>query len=181
MMDIVFPKGNEPLFVEMASKLGYTSLCFVYDIKSFPAGKLKYDIDVKYGVLCSEKDVFKAKKLSDAVFVKAPENARHLVESNKNISVFDFEYNLQKDFLHQKRSGLNHILCSLCLKNNIKICFSFNSLLKTEVGFRDVILGRIEANIRLCRKYKNSVVFGSFASSPYEMRAFKDLSCFFKF
>lgn len=31
MLDIVFPKNNEEEFIDMAKKLGYLSLCFVYE------------------------------------------------------------------------------------------------------------------------------------------------------
>ena len=33
MIDIVFPEKNESKFISMAEKLGYSSLCFIYDYK----------------------------------------------------------------------------------------------------------------------------------------------------
>ena len=41
MIDIVFPKGNEKEFIEIAEKLGYTELIFVYEHK-FPDVKDKF-------------------------------------------------------------------------------------------------------------------------------------------
>jgi RNase P/RNase MRP subunit p30 len=178
-MDIVFPKGNEEKFIETAKKLRYNSLCFVYNIKDFSSIKKDYDFDIKYGVICSEKDTNKAKKLSKLVFVKSPINPRHLIENNKGIIVFDLELSNDKDSLHQKRSGLNHILCSLCTKNDITIGFSFDSLLNIIFLKREVVLGRIAANIGLCRKYKVETIIGSFARDPYEMRDYNDLKSLF--
>ncbi|TKJ17392.1 hypothetical protein CEE44_02555 [Candidatus Woesearchaeota archaeon B3_Woes] len=179
MIDFVFPDGNEKEFIEMAGKLGYNSLCFVYSLKDFNSKKKKYSgFDIKYGVLVDEKKVPK-NKLSDFVLVKCRENTRNVIEKNKDLIVFGFELDNKKDFIHQRRSGLNHIMCTLAAKNNIKIAFSFSSLLNADDRQRNVLLGRIESNIKLCRKYKTKVVVGSFASKPYEMRAFNDLLALF--
>jgi RNase P/RNase MRP subunit p30 len=174
-MDIVFPKGNEEKFIEVSKKIGFDSLCFVYTLNEFS----RKNFDVKYGVLCSEKEIIKAKRLSNLIFVKAPENPRKLIEGCKNVIIFDFEQNFQKDFLHQKRTGLNHILCSLCAKNDITIGFSFRSFLEADLKQRNVLIGRMMANIKLCLKYNVKMMFGSFANEPYDMRSIKDLESFF--
>ena len=175
MIDFVFPNGNEKEFIEIAKKLGCNSLCFVYSLKDFNLKKKKYSgFDIKFGVLVDEKKVSR-NKLADFVLVKCGENTRNVIEKNKDLVVFGFESDNKKDFIHQRRSGLNHIICNLAAKNNIKIAFSFSSLLNSDNKQRNVLLGRIESNIKLCRKYKTKIVIGSFASKPYEMRAFNDL------
>ncbi len=179
MIDFVFPSGNEKEFIDVARKLGYNSLCFVYSLKDFNSKKKKYsDFDVKYGVLVDEKKISK-NKLSDFVLVKCRENTRNVIEKNKDLVVFGFDNSDKKDFIHQRRSGLNHIMCSLATKNDIKIAFSFNDLLNSDNKQRNVLLGRIASNIKLCRKYKTKIVIGSFASKPYEMRTFNDLTALF--
>ena len=85
----IFPENNEKEFITVAKKLGYTSLCFVYTLKNFK--NKKYDLDIKYGILASEKEIKKAKNLSNRVFVKASENSRNLLEKTKDIILFDFE------------------------------------------------------------------------------------------
>ena len=177
MRDIVFPNGNEAEFIKIASKLGYDSLCFVYDNKNF--NKIKTNFNVNYGLIVSERDIKKVKKMCDVVFVKSGENARPLIEGNKDIVVFGFEEDNKRDFIHQRRSGLNHIMCKLAFKNNIKLGFNFNYLLNSDIKKRNIIMGRIAANIKLCKKYKVKMVFGSFASNPYEMRNYNDLKTFF--
>ncbi len=179
MIDFVFPNKNEEEFVEMARKLGYNSLCFVYSLKDFNSKKKKYSgFNVKYGVLVDEKKIPKLKS-ADFVLVKCSDNTRNVIEKNKDIIVFGFEQDNKKDLIHQRRSGLNHIICNLAAKNNIKIGFSFGCLLNANNQQRNILLGRIVSNIKLCRKYKTKIVIGSFASNPYEMRAFNDLIALF--
>lgn len=174
-IDIVFPHNNEENFIKIAKKLGYRSLIFVYNSKDYSARKSADDFDIEYGILSDENNIHKSKKLASLVFVKAGDNPRHLIESNKNIIVFDFEKNPKIDMFTQRRSGLNHILCDLAAKNNIEIGFSFNSLIEADNKKRNILLGRITANIKLCKKYKNDTIFASFAKEPYEMRSQKDL------
>ncbi len=180
MIDIVFPNGNEEEFIKIAKKIGYDSLCFAYPLKDFfQQKKKKYDFKITYSILADDKTINKLKKTNDIVLVKSTENARNIIESNKNIIIFGLEQNNKKDFIHQKRSGLNHIMCSLATKNNIKIGLSFNSLLSASEQKRNILLGRMIDNIKLCRKYKTKVIIGSFAANPYEMRAYNDLISLF--
>ncbi len=181
MIDFVFPQNNEKEFVEIAKKLGYSCLCFVYSLKSFKPKKIKSDLRIKYGVLVEEKNLRKFNKLKtvDFVLVKCNDNTRRVIEKNKDLIVFGFDEDNKKDLMHQRRSGLNHIMCNLAAKNNIKVGFSFSLLLNADNKQRNVLLGRIESNIKLCRKYKTKIVIGSFTSKPYEMRALNDLVALF--
>ena len=179
MIDIVFPKDNENEFISMAKKLDYEGLIFVYSLKNFPNNVIKSDIPISYGLLVEDKDIRKAKKKSDYIFVKNCKNIRGFIECNKNVIFFDCESDFKKDFIHQRRSGLNHVICKIATKNNNKIGFSFNDLLKSEGSKRSIIFGRIKSNIKLCNKYKTPIVLGSFAYDPYEMRPKNDLISFF--
>ena len=84
----------------------------------------------------------------------------------------------RKDFMHQRNSGLNHVLCTLAKEHNVAVGFSFSSILHSLQKAKD--LGRIIQNIHLCRKYKISMVIGSFAKDAWELRNEKDLQAFFK-
>lgn len=182
MIDFVFPNKNEGEFINIAKKLGYGSLCLVYALKDFNSRKkLNSDLEIKYGILVDEKNIFKFKKpkQADFVLVRCKENTRRVIEKNKDIIVFGFEQDNKKDLIHQRRSGLNHIICNLAAKNNIKIGFSFSYLLNADNKQRNILLGRVVSNIKLCRKYKTKIVIGSFASKPYEMRSFNDLIALF--
>jgi len=84
----------------------------------------------------------------------------------------------RKDSLHQRNSGLNHVLCILARDHTVAIGFSFSSILRSQK--RGELLGRMMQNIRLCRKYRVQMVIGSFAQTPWELRNEKDLQSFFQ-
>lgn len=84
----------------------------------------------------------------------------------------------RKDFMHQRNSGLNQVLCVLAKENNVAVGFSFSSILHAEKRGR--VLGRIMQNIRLCRRYKVPMVIGSFAKNDWDVRNEKDLQAFFQ-
>ncbi len=84
----------------------------------------------------------------------------------------------RKDFMHQRNSGLNHVLCALAREHHIAIGFSFSSILHSKQRAKD--MGRMIQNIHLCRKYKLLMVIGSFAKEEWDVRNKKDLQAFFK-
>jgi RNase P/RNase MRP subunit p30 len=178
MMDIVFPKNNEKELILNAEALGYKEIFLVYPISSFRKIDLKTRLSVKYGVFCEEKNIEKAKRLSLPLFVKNPAKIQHLFESNKNLYAFDIEQNNKQDSVISRKSGLNHVLCKLANKNNIKICFSFKSLLEIDIKQRSVMIGRLKKNISLCKKYKVDYILASFASNLSEMRGSSDINSF---
>jgi len=175
--DIVFPEKNESEFVDMAVRLGYTKLIFVYDYTPNMGSILKKikritKIEVEIGLLAEEKHIRKAKKLVNFVLVS---QAKRGAFENKDITVCNLERISRRDFMHHRGSGLDSVLCKLAQKNNITITFSLYSMLKGT----EKIIGRIKQNIKLCRKYKIKTVIASFASDPYEMRGYKDLESLF--
>lgn len=99
--------------------------------------------------------------------------ARTALESKQTDILLSPEKHVLKDFMHQRNSGLNHILCKLANKNNIAIGISFSDLLREKMLHKR--LGRIMQNIKLCRKYKVKLVLASFAKNEYETRNPKDL------
>lgn len=102
-----------------------------------------------------------------------------LALSSKYVDVLlDPHIGQRKDFMHQRNSGLNHILCALAKQYNVSVGFSFSAIL--ESNNRSALLGRIMQNIRLCRKYKVQIVIGSFAKNKWQVRNEKDLQAFFK-
>ena len=180
MIDVVFPDKNEKDFIDVAEALGYTGLIFVYEHK-FPSQKEKFKTKLKIhdALLVQPKKVISVKNKSALVFVQAEEDNRFVLEKARPDMVFAFEEAQKRDFMHQRGSGLNHILCRLAKENVVKIGFSFNSVLNSRGMTQAQILGRMHQNIQLCRKYKCRMVIASFAKLPYELRAPKDLLAFF--
>lgn len=91
--------------------------------------------------------------------------------------LLDPHFGNRKDFMHQRNSGLNHILCRLAKENSVAIGFSFSRILNSK-NYRD--LGRIKQNIKLCRKYKVKVVVGNFAVKKGDFRKLDDVYSMFK-
>jgi len=180
MIDIVIPNNNEKEFVLIAEKLGYKELYFLYSIDHYLNKKNieSKNIKISYGILADPKNIDKI-KLKDNVFIaiKNSENNREIIEVSKANLIFSIEENNKRDFMHQRASGLNQILCKLAKQNNVAIGFSLSSILDSKN--KHVILGRIMQNIKLCRKYKVKTVIASFASNPYEMRSPYDIISLF--
>lgn len=173
--DIVFPNKNEEQFIEIAKKLNYETIYFVYQ-GNFTKFK-DLDVNVKIASIGTLKNIKNIKKKVDLVLVRSSHRDREILEKFKNILIFDLEIVAPHDFIHHRASGLNQVMCKLAYKNDIMIGFSFNTILKSKD--RPKLIGRIIQNIKLCRKYKIKTVIGSFATNPYEMRSPHDLVAFF--
>lgn len=84
----------------------------------------------------------------------------------------------EKDFMHNRNSGLNKVLCDLAKKNNIIIAFSFSQMLNSRD--KPKLLGRVMQNIMLCRKFKTKTLVATFAKNKWEMRTKHDLASLMK-
>jgi len=177
-VDIVFPKDNEKKFIKIAKELGYNGLCFVYTISKFNKTKfekLKKQTNIKlYSTLLTEKP----NKNFDLVISESKneiKDRKKLEQKNFDL-LFNFENQAKSDFIHQRNSGLNHIFCKLAKKTAIGI--SFSNLINLSSFERARAIGRIEQNLKLCRKYNVKTVFASFAKDPLSMRSPLDLRAF---
>jgi len=149
-MDIAFAKNNEKEFLKIADKLSV---------------ELKFAKKTKQG--------YKVDNL-----VMADKGTRKNFE-NKDIKLFfDLENKDEWDFIHQRNSGLNHILAKIAYEKNKIIAFSFSTILNSKPEKRAKILGRMKQNVKLCRKYKVKMFIGSFAKKPFELRGKYELRAF---
>ena len=186
--DIVIPKNNENEFAEIASKLEIKKLYFLYELNDFDEQKInkklesikeKYNLNFETGIIVKSQDANKIKINSKLTVAKSSDKDRFLIENKKIKVIYGFEELGRKDYLHQRASGLNHIMCELAKKNNVSIGFSYSSLLNNEID-SPVVIGRMAQNIKLCQKYKVKMIIGSFAENPFDLRAPHDLSNLFK-
>ncbi|MBI4450493.1 hypothetical protein HY642_00835 [Candidatus Woesearchaeota archaeon] len=173
MIDVVFPNKNEQTFLDMAKQLGIEKLCMVYPSVEAVPETVKNKDNIIIGVLNQRSP-------GTLMFCQSSEKDRELLEGKAPHVMFGLEGMPRKDFLHQRASGLNHILARLAAKNNVRIAFSFSSILAAEGEARAVLMGRISQNIMLCRKAKAPMLVGSFARTPLEMRNPADLQSFFQ-
>lgn len=174
-MEIVFPEQNENEFVEVAIRLGYKEIVFAY-----PENKLPSDIpDVKKLVIktaiLNSKNPDKVRKKAD--YLISDKNERASLEKSSVDIVFGLEKLGEKDFMKQRDSGLNQVLCKIAVEKKKIYGFNFNDILKAKN--KSVVIGRMMQNLTLCRKYKVKTIFFSGAKEPYEMRTINDMESFF--
>ena len=93
--------------------------------------------------------------------------------------IYGLEESYDRDYLHQRKSGLNHIMCELARKNGIAIGFSYGALLGRDIAASSLLMGRMMQNIALCRKYNVKTLIGSFSQNPLGMRSPHDVKSLF--
>lgn len=165
-IDIVFPKNNETSLINKARKLGYSGLIFVYEDSNIPREIPQvHDFEIFVGVLTNKLDSFRKSTKFKKNLLLSNDNSINIIKQRPNV-LFDIEE--EKDSMHQRKSGLNQVLCKLMKERNVSYGISINSILRS--GNRAQLMGRIMQNVRLCQKYKVNIVVGSFASSSNEMR-----------
>jgi len=74
------------------------------------------------------------------------ESNRDAVSSKYVDILLDPHLGQRKDFMHQRNSGLNHVLCTLAREHHVAIGFSFSRILHSTQRAKD--MGRIMQNIR---------------------------------
>ncbi|MAE43046.1 hypothetical protein CMO93_04695 [Candidatus Woesearchaeota archaeon] len=181
MIDFVIPNNNEKEFISIAEKLGYTGLYFLYNLEEYFEKNISGKIKIHKAILADARYINKtSNKYKDKdilIAIKSSSQDRNIMEGAKANIIFSFEEHTKRDFMHQRGSGLNHIMCKLMHENSIAVGFSLNSILNSEK--KHLILGRIMQNIKLCRKYGVKMIIASFAEKPFEMRSPHDLASLF--
>ncbi|MBW3014914.1 hypothetical protein KY330_00670 [Candidatus Woesearchaeota archaeon] len=178
MIDLVFPKNNEQEFIKLAEKLNFSALCFCYTFKNHKKPfefQKKTNIKLYSAIIAKPNEIKKSRK-ADLVISKSSEDNRRVLENQKPDLIFSLEDSKDNDFIFYRNSGLNQVLCKIAASNNIIVGFSFNLILNSLK--RAQVIGRIMQNIKLCKKYKVTTAFASFATNPMEMRSSHDLIAF---
>ena len=125
----------------------------------------------------SKMSSLSAKKMPIIVLGSTDDINRMALEDRRVDLLLCPEETRKKDFMKWRNSGLNHVLCKLANKNNIKIGISFSRLNRMGSEEKSLKIGKIMQNIRLCRKYKVKLILASFAESEsdllssYEMKS----------
>lgn len=174
MFDIIIPNVNEAELIEMAHKLGYKQLLFLYK-KPTPAPTTQLPIKTLSGVLLSKPTQAYQNMITA---VASSEQDRSFLEHSPPTIMYGFETIQQPDMMHERTSGLNQVLCKLAA-GKTRIYFSFRNILDTKGMPRARLMGRIMQNIRLCKKYGVAMGIASFASDPFQMRSSYDLKSYF--
>ncbi len=181
--DIALPKNNEDEFIQVAKRLGIKKLYLLYDFEEHDKKNLNTidnkNLEIETGFIVNQKNINRALGHSKLLAAKSPDKDRYFIESKKIKLIYGFEEADRKDYLHQRASGLNHVLCELARKNNVAVGFSYSSLFNKNPEASALIMGRMMQNIALCQKYKVKTAIGSFSQNPFEMRAPHDVASLF--
>src|SRR3989344_5678244 len=159
MIDFVLSKE----LVSSGKRFGFERVYYVDLIEAKEMNELKRKISKREGL----------------VVVKANKALLRGIFENKFVDIVTGLESIEdKDDLHYRKSGLDHVLCNLANKNRISVGFNFSDVLNAKD--RGKIIGRMMQNAMLCKKYKVNVVVASFARDKYGMRIAKDLEAFGK-
>src|SRR3989344_3080121 len=157
MIDFVLSKE----LVSSGKRFGFERVYYVDLIEAKEMNELKRKISKKEGL----------------IVVKANKALLRGIFENKFVDIVTgLESIEERDDLHYRKSGLDHVLCNLANKNRISIGFSFFDVLNAKD--RGKIIGRMMQNAMLCKKYKVNIVVGSFAKDKYDLRLRNDLEAF---
>lgn len=170
--------GQEEKILQKAKELDYKDLVLVYNISesnnltSEMIKKLKnsFDGELKFGLVVVERKNLK-NPLFD-VFLQLG-TSKETVFRGINY-VYNNEFEEQKDFIHQRRSGLNHVILTDFAKKGIEVLFSYSELQKANSKKKALFLGRIMQNIKLCEKYGVNYSFASLGDIS-SMRSYYDV------
>ena len=183
--DIVFTRGHENEFVEMAVKLGYSKIIFAHphmdDIRPMPSVRSS-GVEVGHALFINSNKknevlrmIHHAQRERIMTLVKAQSDMfnRFIVEKTDAHSLVDLEYVHKTDHLHFRRSGLDQVICKATAMSKKTVLTSFSRL--AENSDKALILGRIAQNVLFCRKYGAEYAIVSFAQHPFEMKGAHDM------
>ena len=178
-IDIVFPENNEKKLIEIAKAFGTKELVFVYHPQDYKEYKNnEKGITIKTAVISAPKEVRDAMKKWQYVVVQSnKETDRWVMEHAKPWLMYGFENDEKKDFMHHRNSGIDHILAKIMKENKIIYGFSVSQLIHADSVKRALLLGRLQQNLMLAKKYSIIMILASFSSDPMDMRNWKDVEC----
>jgi len=159
---VIVSKDNEREFISKAKELGWTSIVLLYKYeKGIKLKKFSEDF-VKTGIYLDSdtKSDFSSFEIVVALgtkFSSLPRGVTHVVMN---------EFEVEKDFIHQRRGGLNHVFLN---EFKGKILFAFSEL--QDNVKQDIILGRMMQNLTICNGD-----FVSLADDANKMRFVGDVS-----
>jgi RNase P/RNase MRP subunit p30 len=189
--DFLIPQDNEEELIISAKSIGIKEIVLLYLPKSFlhkqklvleislkHSGQIKISSGIIFAETSSAKEVQNAFKLTNIVVVRASENLRELIERFPFIYIYGLELSERPDFIHQRDSGINHILLAIATEKKTTFLFSFFHLLSSKKEMQGRIIGRLKQNLLMFHKYKVDFQFVSFSGDIYGIKS--DYSSFEK-
>ncbi len=153
MQDIINPENGDDAFYERMDELGWDELLVVGDDAT---------------IVQDKSDLQSAHAQYDYVLV--PENWG--CDDARVDMVVDLETSDREDHTHYRRSGMTQVHAKQAKENDVAVAFDLR-LLFTEL--RDIYMGRMMQNVRICSKYEVPMRIVSMAEEPEQMRHAKDM------
>lgn len=196
--DICIPNGNEQEFINVARKLGTKSLVFLYEPKKLPnlddiklndkktnnVKKNDLKINLKIDKNNNPKNDIKI-TLANLIIKNTNKPGLNFAKvniqtvENKHIThLYDAESLEEKDNHHYRRSGMNQAIAKKIKEQQQTLIISIEQLITNKEP--QTIIGRIQQNLELAKKYNLKIAIASMATKPENLRPEKELQALIK-
>lgn len=169
--DIIIPTMPEHKYLEILQRLGTKQAIFLYEKnnkKTFETLQKKYDIKIHTGLINSKQQHP----------LNITKGTRHNVDRYKYKLHYDFEHLQRKDSMHYRRSGMNQVIGKIMKEKEKMYIINYAKILTSKNPH--VILGKIELNLKIARKYGFDVAIASMAKKPRHLRSKEQLQALIK-
>ncbi|MDI3473982.1 MAG: hypothetical protein PWR30_305 [Candidatus Woesearchaeota archaeon] len=170
-IDIVhWPKNLENEFLVVLNQLNQRMVCLADESIKRPLYEEKEGIKIIHLPLNAKVNGL------GIVELKEVENLRTFLSGLNRKIIFGFESLSLKESVSSISSGLNRVICNELNKRENIYGLCMSQIIHSSNKAR--ILRRIIQNLYLCKKYSVKVAVFTLASSPYDLRAEKEVRAF---
>lgn len=189
MQEFVIANGNERELILRAKELGWDSIVLLFSYKKGIVLPKFSEENVKVGIFLDKK--VNGDFSGYGVVVALGTSFDVLSKGVTHVVMNEFE--VEKDFIHQRRSGLNHVFLK-DFKGEVLFAYAPVQSFGREWGAgrqgaagqnadylvsrQSQVIGRMMQNIKLCRKFKVEYSMCSFGSDVSCLRDVGDVKAF---
>jgi hypothetical protein len=116
-------------------------------------------------------------KTSKALLTIAITGKREVIESNIDAAT-DIETTGKKDFMHHRNSGLDQVTATILTQRANPYILNLRAFLNADN--QEQLLGRIQQNVKIAKKFGIPVVFATFAENIDELPTQHDQEAFWR-
>jgi len=175
--------------VDIAQRLGWSGIALVkktQDLNEFlkfkdSVSKLRAQIKTWACVeLHPTKDVQnlarKFRKDTDIIYVSGDDSTNRAASECLEVDCISSPVKPdQKDFMHQKNSGIDYTIARSCAERGIAVEVNFSEIINYYGKLGSQLMARIQQNVKICSDTKTPVIMTSGATNPLELRAPREI------
>lgn len=149
--------GKEQNILEKMNELGIKKANLIYSIKEINKitkeykKKLQEEHNMEINFILEVKEQKNTKNKQFDGFLQLGTSKEKLILGTNYL--YNNEFEEEKDYIHQRRSGLNHVVFKELETKNITVLTSYADLQNLSKKKRARTLGRIQQNMKLSKKY----------------------------